>query len=508
MIAQSYFTPTLLVIDDEDPLLKAFRGFFREPEVRLLTAPTAADGLRLAEEHRPDAVILSLNVPDLDGMEAFRRIRELDARIPVILMTENGTSQTAIEAIKQGAYDYVVKPRGLAEVRKLVAGAFQVSRAVRLPAVTAQESAPENAGVMIGCSPHMQEVYKAIGRVAPQDVTVLITGESGTGKELVARAVFQHSRRASSPFLAINCAAIPEALLESELFGHERGAFTGADRQRVGKFEQCSGGTLFLDEVGDMPPLTQVKLLRVLQEQAFERVGGDKTIRTDVRVIAATNRDLEKLVAEGRFRADLYYRLSVFGIHLPPLRERLEDLPLLVEHFLNRFSREMGKKVSHAMPEVLDRLRGRAWPGNLRELQSVLKQALLRAHGPVLLPDFLPAAPLKEEGGREAVLLGQELPLKGPAHFLSSLPDLDLFLQEQIESGTTDLYAEVTELVDRHVLSLVLAHTGGNRLRAARILGVTRGTLRAKLRAFGLAAERPARSDTYRAAGAGPGGAA
>jgi two-component system nitrogen regulation response regulator GlnG len=233
----------------------------------------------------------------------------------------------------------------------------------------------------------MQEMYKAIGRVAPQDINVLITGESGTGKELVARAIYQHSRRAAGPFLAINCAAIPEALLESELFGHEKGAFTGADRQRVGKFEQCRGGTLFLDEVGDMSPLTQAKVLRVLQEKAFERVGGNETIRTDVRVLAATNRDLEKMVAEGRFRPDLYYRLSVFIIALPPLRERDEDLALLVEYFLRRFSRELGKQVFRASPEALAVLEAHGWPGNLRELQSVLKQALLCSKGPVKRPD-------------------------------------------------------------------------------------------------------------------------
>ena len=235
----------------------------------------------------------------------------------------------------------------------------------------------------------MQEVYKAIGRVAPQDVTVLILGESGTGKELVARAIYQHSRRAAGPFLAINCAAIPETLLESELFGHEKGAFTGADRRRIGKFEQCHGGTLFLDEIGDMTPLTQTKVLRVLQEQQFERVGGNETIQTDVRVIAATNRDLEQLIAAGQFRSDLYYRLNVFTIRLPPLRERDDDLPLLVMHFLRRFSRELGKDTYGIAPEALDVLRRHPWPGNVRELQSVLKQALLQATGPILAPESL-----------------------------------------------------------------------------------------------------------------------
>src|ERR1700690_2058278 len=238
----------------------------------------------------------------------------------------------------------------------------------------------------------MEEVYKAIGRVAAQDVPVLITGESGTGKELIARAIYQHSRRSRGPFLALNCAAIPENLLESEVFSHEKGAFTGADRRRIGRFEQCNGGTLFLDEIGDMPVALQGKMLRVLQEQTFERVGGAETIRTDVRLIAATHRDLKVWSEEGKFRPDLYYRLGVFTIHLPPLRERDDDLLMLVQYYLRRFNRELGREIRDVTPEVLERLRGYAWPGNVRELQSVLKQALLQASGTVLLPTFLPEA--------------------------------------------------------------------------------------------------------------------
>ena len=264
---------------------------------------------------------------------------------------------------------------------------------MRVPAVIPEGGeAKEDADALLGRCPAMQEVYKAIGRVAPQDVTVLILGESGTGKELVARAIYHYSSRAKGPFLAINCAAIPETLLESELFGHEKGAFTGADRKRIGKFEQCHGGTLFLDEIGDMTPLTQTKILRVLQEQEFERVGGNEPIKADVRVIAATNRDLEKMVAEGTFRGDLYYRLNVFTIKLPPLRERGDDLPLLAEHFVRRFGRELKKDVRGIAPEAMELLRRYPWPGNVRELQSVIKQALLQATGPVLLPEFLPAA--------------------------------------------------------------------------------------------------------------------
>jgi two-component system nitrogen regulation response regulator GlnG len=299
-----------------------------------------------------------------------------------------------------------------------------------------------------------------------------ITGETGTGKELIARALYQHSRRANGPFLALNCAAIPESLLESELFGHEKGAFTGADRQRVGKFEQCNGGTLFLDEVGDMTPLTQTKLLRLLQEQTFERLGGNETIRTNVRLIAATNQELEQKVAEGRFRRDLYYRLSVFTIHLPPLRERGDDLGLLAAHYLRRFNGELGKSVEALAPETLDALRRHDWPGNVRELQTVLKQALLQAAGPVLLPEFLPPlhdlaeAPAEEAGGLEA------------------------FIEARLRQGSEGLYAEALQRLERHLLTRVLRHTNGNQVRAARLLGITRGSLRTKVRELGIRIDR------------------
>ena len=338
--------PTILVVDDETSILHAFRRAFADPEVTLQTASDGPRGWSSSPGRRPDVVVLDMNLPDVSGLDVFRRIRAIDARIPVIFITGHGTTETAIEAMKQGAFDYLLKPLDLARVRELVERAAEISRLMRVPAMVADEAQARGPDdVLVGRSPAMQEVYKAIGRVAPQDVTVLILGESGTGKELVARAIYQHSRRAAGPFLAINCAAIPENLLESELFGHEKGAFTGADRQRIGKFEQCTGGTLFLDEIGDMTPLTQAKVLRVLQDRRFERVGGNETIRTDVRVIAATNRDLEQMVAAGEFRGDLYYRLGIVTITLPPLRERGEDLPLLVDHFLRRFGRELGKEV-------------------------------------------------------------------------------------------------------------------------------------------------------------------
>lgn len=297
------------------------------------------------------------------------------------------------------------------------------------------------------------------------------------GKELVARAIYHHSRRKQGSFLAINCAAIPENLLESELFGHEKGAYTGADRRRIGKFEQCSGGTIFLDEIGDMSPLTQTKILRLLQEQRFERVGGNDTIQTDVRLVAATNRDLEKFVAGGQFRRDLYYRLNVFTIRLPPLRERGEDLPLLVDYFLQRFSRELGKEPCRAHAETLSLLHSYSWPGNLRELQSILKQALLQATGPVLLPEFLSSifrSPTSET--KKATSLYQD--------------DLDRFISERLHSGSTNLHAEWLGLTERHLFERVLQHTDGNISQAARILGIHRATLRTRLTALDIQPER------------------
>jgi len=471
--------PTLLVVDDEESILHAFRRAFREPGLTLLTASTAAEGLDLAVRRRPDVVILDVNLPDRSGLDAFRQVRQADARTPVIFVTGHGTTDTAIEAMKLGAYDYLLKPLELAQLRELVGRALEISRLMHVPAVVeGEEPAPERSDVLVGRCPAMQEVYKAVGRVAAQDVTVLVLGESGTGKELVARAIYQHSHRADKPFLAINCAAIPENLLESELFGHERGAFTGADRKRIGKFEQVSGGTLFLDEIGDMALLAQSKLLRLLQEQRFERVGGNETIQTDVRLVAASNCDLEALVAQGKFREDLYYRLNAFTIRLPAMRERADDLPLLVDHFVRRFRRELNKDVQQVSPEALAVLRAYPWPGNVRELQSVLKQALLHATGPVLVPDFLPESVRAPERARSA-----------------AGPGWEAFLDERLRAGSLDLYAEALALMERQVLTRVLLETKGNQVQASRILGITRGSLRNQIRALGITIERSVGSD-------------
>jgi len=484
--------PTLLVVDDEPAILYAFREVFQEPDVRLLTSPTAADGLAKVSEHRPNAIVLDVNLPDMSGLDLFRRIHEFDAKIPVIFITAHGKTETAIEAMKLGALDYLLKPFDVDELTRLVGRAFEISRLMRVPAVLAEEAPAddESADVLIGRCPAMQKVYKSIGRVASQDMTVLVLGESGTGKELVARAIYHHSNRSSGPFLAINCAAIPETLLESELFGHEKGSFTGADRKRIGKFEQCNGGTLFLDEIGDMTPLTQTKILRVLQEQRFERVGGNETIQTDVRVITATNRNLEELVAAGRFRGDLYYRLRVYTIELPPLRERGDDLPLLVEHFTRRFNHELGKEVNSVSVAALDLLRQYPWPGNVREMQSVLKQAILETTGPVLIPDFLPVTVLAAGPAADAVGSSNTASPSDVATPLAALPDLDQFVGERVEAGCESLHGEWMSLMERHLLLRVLQRTEGNQAQAAKLLGIDRGTLREKIRSLQISIDR------------------
>jgi two-component system nitrogen regulation response regulator GlnG len=468
----------LLLIDDDPALIQEqVRQAFPAPAHRLEVAGTGAAGLEIVRTDPPDVILLDLRLPDQSGLEVYQQVRRLDARIPVIFITMVKGADAAIEAMKHGAYDYLFKPLGQQQLRRVVDEALEVARRMREPAVVVESPSEDDVvGAIIGICPAMREVYKAIGRVAAQNVPVLITGESGTGKELVARAIYQHGSRALAPFLALNCAAIPETLLESELFGHEKSAFTGAERRRIGKFEQCNGGTIFLDEVGDMPLAVQAKVLRVLQEQAFERVGGNETVRTDVRLIAATHRDLKAGSEEGRFRPDLYYRLSVFTIDLPPLRERGDDLPMLVQHYLRRFGRAMAREVVEVAPAAMDRLRDYSWPGNIRELQNVVRQALLRARGRVLLPEFLPE--LSQDQVRIAPGGGS-----APA---GRLPDLESFIRRQLAAGTSALHEETLRWVERILLPMVLEHTRGNQRQAARILGIARQTLRSKLRELGV----------------------
>src|SRR5437660_160141 len=382
----------LLLIDDEADVQYSFRRIFDLPEIELSAASSGEEGLKLIARIRPDLVIMDVRLGGMNGLDTLRRIRQADAKLPVIMMTAYGTTQTAIEAMKLGAYDYLLKPFDAIKIKEIVGNALKAARDMK-QVVSYQpllESEDYELGI-IGRSQPMQQVFKLIGQLAASDATALITGESGTGKELVARAIYHHGNRSQHSFLAVNCAAIPEQLLESELFGHERGAFTGATMQRIGKFEQCHRGTIFLDEIGDMTPATQTKILRVLQSGTFERVGGNQPIQADVRIIAATNRPLEEAVAKRQFREDLFYRLNVVRVHLPALRERKADIRLLVNYFLKKFGREQQQSPKSVGPGVIKVLEKYHWPGNVRELENVVRRALVVAKSDAILVSDLPA---------------------------------------------------------------------------------------------------------------------
>jgi nitrogen regulation protein NR(I) len=467
---------TVLLVDDDRAVIHMATRGLAKAGIDVISASDAEEAVQVlsARGAEVDACLLDILLPGSSGLDAVKRIHALDPKLPVLFITGSTSSDLAIEAMKLGAFDYVVKPLDLPALTELVQKAVDVRRKMSVRVYIADEiCAKEMDDLIVGNSPAMQEVYKAIGRVADQDVSVLIEGESGTGKELVARAIYQHSHRVQRPFLAVNCAAIPETLLESELFGHEKGSFTGADRRRIGKFEQCSGGTIFLDEIGDMPRMLQGKILRVLQSHEFERVGGNETIPTDVRVIAATNRNLERMVADTEFREDLYYRLKGFLIRVPPLRERGQDLILLLEHFLARFNDELGKDVEKISSETLEILQGHTWPGNVRELENVVKQAILQATGTVIVPHFLPV--LAAGGGS----LSSEA-----TNSYAIEQDLAGFIERRIRSGSENLYAEAVEQMERQLIRRVLEVTAGNQSRASRMLGITRGSLRNKIRSL------------------------
>jgi two-component system nitrogen regulation response regulator GlnG len=471
--------PTLLVIDDEPNIHYSVEAVFAGSRVQVVGANTAEEGLRLAAEVAPDVILLDIKLGPQSGLEVFQELQQFDPKCLVIFITGHGSADTTIEAMKLGAYDYLTKPLDADQLLQVVEQAFEIGRLMRVPAIIEEGNrAQDRPDLLVGCGPQMQAVYKQVGRVAPLNINVLILGESGTGKELVARAIYHHSRRNPGPFLAINCAAIPETLLESELFGHERGAFTGAVRRRIGKFEQCHHGILFLDEVADMPANTQAKFLRVLQEGRFERIGGNETITTDVRIIAATNQDLEALIEQGRFRKDLYYRLRGVTIHLPALRDRPEDIPELAHYFLFRYNRQNGTSVNSIAPEALHILQRYPWPGNVRELQSVIHEALIKTTGHSILPDVLPAD------------LRQRADPAPPTISDAPWRSLTQELEAALSHGEKDLYRRGLEHFDRWLIGLAMQHADSNQVRAAEILGVSRVTLRAKLRALGMSIEK------------------
>ncbi|HXH83686.1 MAG TPA: nitrogen regulation protein NR(I) [Candidatus Tectomicrobia bacterium] len=469
----------ILVADDEPGLRWVLEKGLRQAGYAVSTVEDGAAAVRAVEAEPFDLVFLDVRMPGVDGLEALSRMRAARPDVTVVVMTAHGTMDTAIQAMQRGAYDYLTKPFDLDEVLLLAERALAASRLT-------QEVARLRTGLqevrefsaLIGRHPRMQEVYKTIGRIAGTDVTVLLRGESGTGKELVARALHHYSRRAGRPFVAVSCAAIPGTLLESEMFGHERGAFTDARERRLGKFELAHGGTLYLDEIGDMPMELQTKLLRALQERTIERLGGHEPIRIDVRVLAATNRDLEALMREGRFREDLFYRLNVVTLNLPPLRERRRDIPLLVEHFLAKYAADLGER--GIAPEALDRLVGYDWPGNVRELENVVQRAMVMARGPVVLPEHLPIGPVSAAASVAVDASLEEIIERKLVECVRGLR----------EHASANLYDLMIGLVEKPLLRAVLRETRGNQVRAAQILGINRNTLRKKLTEHGIDPDR------------------
>jgi len=468
----------LLLIDDEADVLYSFRRIFDSPEIELTTASSGEEGLKLIPQLKPDLVLMDIRMGGINGLETLRRIRQLDTKQLVILMTAYGTTQTAIEAMKLGAYDYLLKPFDVPKIKEIVANALKAARDMK-QVVSYQpllESEDYELG-FVGGAESMQQVFKLIGQVAASDATALITGESGTGKELVARAVYHHSNRNSQPFLAVNCAAIPEQLLESELFGHERGSFTGATNQRIGKFEQCNKGTIFLDEIGDMTPPTQTKILRVLQSGTFERVGGNTPIKVDVRVIAATNKPLEQAVAARQFREDLFYRLNVVRIHIPPLRDRRDDIPLLVNYFLKKIARDQGREPKSIATAAVRALEKYHWPGNVRELENVIRRAHVIAKSEAILPGDLPT----EVTGQGAT--------NGPVPTTAadgSTTDAGALARQLFQIAKRDPKLKIIPTVERELVIQALKEMDNNQVRAAKLLGITRATLRKRIEKFGI----------------------
>jgi len=466
----------ILVVDDDADIRRAFRRNLEGEALQVVDAAAAEDAIRMVAQERPNLVVMDIRMGTTNGLDTLRKLRELDPKLLVIMMTAYGTTQTAIEAMKLGAYDYVVKPLEVPKLRALIESALKAARDMR-EVVSYQPllETEDYAEGIVGQSEAMQQVFKLIGQVSQSEATVLITGESGTGKELVARAIYHHSRRAEKPFMAINCAAIPENLLESELFGHEKGAFTGAGERRIGKFEQCDDGTIFLDEIGDMPLATQTKILRVLQNGEFQRVGGNQTFHVDVRIIAATNKQPEHLVAAKRFREDLYYRLNVVRIHLPPLRERPSDIPLLVDYFLRRLMKS-GKttgNITKISADALRMLKQSSWPGNVRELENVIERSAVVTHGDSILPRDLPTEVCESK--------------------TAAVPPEDL--TAAIDAAVRPLYAlarkdpklKIMAAIERELITRALTETNGNQVQAARLLGITRATLRKRIEKFGIA---------------------
>jgi two-component system nitrogen regulation response regulator GlnG len=468
---------TILVADDEESIRWVLEQACVQHGHTVVAVASGTEALGALRSRPFDVALIDIKMPDLSGLDVLSRARADGVDTLFIIMTAQNTMVNAIEATKRGAYDYLTKPFDLEQVAHLVARAMELRRLTR-DLERLRGELEQRHELVIGRTPAMQEVYKVIGRVAGTDATVLIQGETGTGKELVAKTIHYHSAR-RGPFVALNCSAIPNELLESELFGYERGAFTGALERRIGKFETAAGGTLFLDEIGDLPLALQAKLLRVLQEREFTRVGGREPIRADVRIIAASNQDLEEAVRTARFREDLFFRLNVVAIAVPPLRERRGDIPELIEFFIDKVNRDLGTTIVGVSNEARELLMRHTWPGNVRELENALLRAAVLARGRTLIPE-------------DFALAGQ--PRQRPADILP-LEDavrrrLAELLQTDASAAAGELYATLIAAVERPLIELVLERAGGNQVRAAELLGINRNTLRKKITDLGIEIRR------------------
>ena len=466
-------TERVLIVDDDESVRWVLKKALEKEGVETALARNASEGLERIKEGDIAIVLMDIRMPGISGLEALEKIQADGHGISVIIMTAQATMQNAIEAMRRGAFDYITKPFDLDEVNLLVKKAIEVRRLSQEVTALRAEVREKYEGGLVGNTPAMREIYKTIGRVAESDATVLIHGESGTGKELVARAIHYHSKRAGRPFVAVNSAAIPSELLESELFGHEKGAFTGAIGRKIGKFEAAANGTVFLDEIGDMSLPLQGKLLRVLQEREFERLGGTEPVKTDARVLAATHQNLEKAVREKRFREDLFYRLNVIQINLPPLRKRKDDIVPLAEFFMRKYpAGETKKKL--LTPETLKVLRAYDWPGNVRELENAIQRAVTLSQGDKIFPDALPPRIFKP--GHGAHLSFENFLEEKLAELVERMGGLD----------RGDLYSMVLQRVEKPLITLVLKKTEGNQVRAASLLGINRNTLRKKIKELGI----------------------
>jgi nitrogen regulation protein NR(I) len=463
---------TILIVDDDKSIRYSLKRMLEE-NFSIITAQNGEEALNRLRDYPPDLIIMDIKMPGRSGIDVLKEIKSIDPKSLVIIMTAYGTTETAIEAMKHGAFDYILKPFPIPKMKGLVEKALSLRKLMKEEVTYAPSAGQEGEEErIVGSSPQMQEIYKMIGQVAPSDVTVLLRGESGTGKELLARAIYHHSLRSNQPFLPVNCAAIPDTLLESELFGHEKGAFTGAFSRRIGKLEQCQGGTIFLDEIGDMSLSTQSKLLRVLQERSFERLGGMETIKVDIRFIVATNKDLEGAISSGRFREDLYYRLNVVSIHIPPLRERREDIPELASYFLRKFNRELKRRIAGITPGAMKKITSYGWPGNVRQLENVLKRAIVLCQG-----EWIPEDQLLLEKGLERREAEEDLGKK-PFEDL-----LDILFEELSRApGNSDM--DMISTLERGLILRALQKTKGNQVQAALLLGINRSTLRGKMERY------------------------